>query len=228
MTRIRHYSYGMLAFSLLLLVLTAALPSSAALSPAGIVRRAWERVQYLGVYDFVTELAQTQTPGPALANVGRSSATQTVYMEGHADQPAQTMALSLWQNGGSTLTGRDGLEVRIADGKAYGRAIGEENWREVSDFTGAFAPGQDPLAYLAGAENIREIGTETREGVVFTRYAFDLNGPRFAAHLRDQMEKELTAKGELPPGVELSMADEYVKCPGTAKSGLTTRTCPCA
>ncbi|HNT76588.1 MAG TPA: hypothetical protein PKH77_16370, partial [Anaerolineae bacterium] len=226
MNRIRHYSYGILALSLLLLVLTPALPSTAALSAEGVVRRAWQRVQRLGVYDFATELTQTQQPGPALANVGRSSSTQTVYMEGHTDQPAQLMEMSLWQNGGNTLTGRDGLEIRIADGKAYGRAIGEESWREVSDFTDAFAPGEDPLGYLAGAENIREVGQETREGLTFTRYAFDLNGPRFAAYMRDQMEQELIAKGELPPGVQLSMADEYVAMSGEGELWLDSQDLP--
>ncbi|MBN1876488.1 MAG: thrombospondin type 3 repeat-containing protein, partial [Anaerolineae bacterium] len=226
MKRIRHYSYGILALSVLVLVLTAALPSAAALSAEGVVRRAWQRVQYLGLYDFATELTQTQTPGPALVNVGRSSSTQTVYLEGHADQPAQQMEMSLWQNGGSALTGRDGLEIRIADGKAYGRAIGEDSWREVSDFTGAFAPGKDPLGYLAGAENIREVGKETRGSLEFTRYAFDLNGPRFAVHMRDQMEQELTAKGEFPPGVQLSLADEYVAMSGEGEIWLDSQDLP--
>lgn len=197
------------------------------------VRRAWERAQEAGVYHFATELAQTTYPAPAIANAGRSPQRNTLYLEGEVNLPQSTMRLGLWQD--SNLATSPGAEVRVEGDRAYLRRSGGD-WQEAQDFTGGFAPGNDPLAYLAGMKNVVELGTEARvlfipaarvptpaaeelatapeTSVVVTRYGFDLDGPAFAAYARDQLERQLAARGELPFGVTLDMAREFREMTG--------------
>ncbi|MBC8422435.1 MAG: hypothetical protein H8E01_00230, partial [Chloroflexi bacterium] len=130
-------------------------------SPEQMVQRAWQRAQEAGVYGFSTEIVQTTYPAPALVNVGRSSRKETLHIEGQTNLPERSLLMTLWKDGGSLLNPRDGVEMRVEGDRAYGRAIGG-TWEEVDDFSGAFAPGNDLMAYLAGAKNVRELGTETR------------------------------------------------------------------
>ncbi|MGD8968774.1 MAG: hypothetical protein PVI07_14810, partial [Anaerolineae bacterium] len=182
-------------------------PAEGKLSAEQAVQRAWQRAAEAGSYDFATEIVQTVYPAPALVNVGRSSRKDTLHIEGQTNLSERTLLMSVWTEGGTLLDPRDGVEIRIEDDRAYGRQIGEP-WQEISDFSGAFAPDNDLMAYLAGAKNVRELGTETRSlpsldvasgsqstdpsVYQFTRYSFDLDGPTFARHLRDQLEKHLT------------------------------------
>ena len=197
----------------------APLASGAApsLSPQQVVQRAWQRAQEVGVYHFATDIAQTTYPAPRLTNVGRSSRQETLHIEGETDLPARTMQMALWQGGGSVLNPRDGVEVRIEGDQAYGREIGGL-WQEVDDFSGAFAPGNDLLAYLAGAKNVRLVGTETvtipdqgdtQYAIRNTKYAFDVDGPAFEDYIHDQLERHLIEKGELPAGLTLDVSREY-------------------
>jgi subtilisin-like proprotein convertase family protein len=186
---------------------------------AAAVDAAWRRANDIGSYHYTTEIEQTTWPLPKLENVGLGSTTERFYIEGQIDAVAESMTMKVWSGGGSALTGDNGFEIRIADGKAMGR-VGKDGWREVDDFTGLFAPDRDPLAYLAGAEDIRQVGTETRAGVTFDRYAFRLDGPSFAVYMRDQMEEELLRKGELPAGLRLDMVRVYVEMKGEGEVWL--------
>jgi hypothetical protein len=196
------------------------------------VQSAWQRAQEIGVYHFATEIVQTTHPAPAIANFGRSSRQDTVYLEGDVDTPARTILMSLWQNGGSVLNARDGIEVRIEGDRAYTRQIGGA-WQETADFSSAFAPGGDLMAYLAGAKNVRKLGTETRqlpgasgESVTYTRYAFNVDGPAFARHLRDQLEAYLHEKGELPLRMTLDTPRLYLDMTGQGEIWIDDRGLP--
>jgi hypothetical protein len=208
----------------LLLVLFAILPSisraASGFSPEEAVQRAWQRAQEVGAYHFTTEMLQTTFPAPTLANVGRSSRRETLHLEGNVDLPARAIRMSLWKDGGNVVTFRDGVEVRIEDGQAYGRMI-DGAWQEIDDFSDGFAPGGDLLGYLAGAKNVVELGTETRSfefgtdpqspisTIQFTRYGFEVDGPAFARYLRDQLESYLRERGELPLGLTLDSSSLY-------------------
>ncbi len=185
--------------------------------PGDIVQRAWQLAQESGAYRFTTEIVQTTYPAPALINVGRTSREDTLHIEGQTHLPERTLWMTLWKDSGSVLNPRDGVEVRVEGDRAYGRPVGGE-WQEMDDFSGAFAPANDLLAYLVGARNVREIGTETRlipgaedtgHEVRYTRYAFDVDGPAFAEYLRDQMEQYLRERGELPAGLTLDSSDTF-------------------
>jgi hypothetical protein len=224
----RKYGYWLLALSAtLLLVGSVAVPKVSqtnAPSPEQTVRRAWQRTQDAGTYRFSTEIVQTTFPAPSLANVGRGGRMDTLYLEGQADLLERTLLLSLWQNGGSALDPRDGVEVRIEGDRAYGRQIGQ-SWQEIDDFSGSFAPGNDLMAYLAGASNVRELPDQA-PGISYTRYAFDVDGPAFAAYLRDQLERYLLEKGELPLGLTLDVAREHREITGQGEVWLDERGLP--
>jgi hypothetical protein len=200
-----------LAAALLLLVVALIpLRPNARPSPEEEIQAAWQRAQQAGTYRFATEIVQTTHPAPALLNTGRSSRQDTLHIEGEIRLPDRTLQMTLWQDGGSVLDARDGVEVRVEGDRAYGRQLGG-TWEEIPDFSGAFAPGNDLLAYLAGARNVRreEVSAPSALAPGHTRYSFDVDGPAFATHLRDQMERYLIEKGELPAGLTLETSSLY-------------------
>jgi len=186
--------------------------------PLQAVQEAWARAAQAGAYQFRTEIVQTTYPAPALANVGRSSRVENVYLEGQTDTAQRQFLMTLWNEGGNALNGQDGVEIRLEGDKTYGRTSGGE-WQEMPDFAGAFAPGNDLMAYLAGVKDVVEMGAsvslpDSPYAVYATQYAFTLDGPSLARYVRDQLEEELTRKGELPAGITLDVSNVYHEATG--------------
>lgn len=177
------------------------------------VRRAWQRAKDAGAYRFATDLVQVTYPAPMLANAGRGPQQQAARLEGDVDVAAQRLSLRLWQSAGSVQSRANSVEARIEGGRAYIRAAGAA-WQETDDFSGGFAPGNDPLAYLTAMKQVRQVSAA---GEDVTRFAFELDGPAFAVYLRDQLEQQLRAKGELPMNVHLDTAAEYRNMTGTGE-----------
>ena len=158
-------SHHILYFSIALLVIALPLHTVTAdpiPDPAAdqVLQSAWERAREAGAYHFNTRVVQTTHPAPALANVGRGSREEVIYLDGEADLPQRTLDMRLHQNGGSLLKDDSALEVHIARDKARARLVGGP-WQTIDNFADAFAPGSDPLAYLAGAKNVRELEQHT-------------------------------------------------------------------
>jgi hypothetical protein len=79
----------------------------------------------------------------------------------------------------------------------------------VENPAGLASPTTDYLSYLAAAENVQQLPSPDFGGGAggggFTRYAYDINGSRFAEHVREQVEAQFgESEQPLPPGVELS------------------------
>ncbi|MCX6032062.1 MAG: hypothetical protein NT169_22545, partial [Chloroflexi bacterium] len=197
-------------------------------SPEQAVQTAWQRAQQAGAYRFTTRVVQTTHPAPAIANVGTGSRVETVYLEGDADLPAETLLLHLWQDGGRITDASSGVEVRIEGDRAYGRAASGE-WQEMDNVAGSFAPNNDLLAYLAGVKNVREISDfgfqisdaapDSQSAIrnpqsAIRQYVFDLDGPAFANHVRAQLEERLRSTGELPAGLQLDTPDSLRRAVG--------------
>jgi hypothetical protein len=203
----------------LLTVALLAYPTVTASAERSGMQAAWERARQAGSYRFTADVVQKTIPLPLVTNVGRQSREDTLHLEGQTSLPQRTLDLTLWSEGGNVLDTATGIEVRVEDDRAYARR-GVEAWQEVNDFTGLFAPDGDFLAYLAATKDIAELGTETRalpfkkKAITFTRYTFEVDGPSFAAHVRDRMEQELAEKGELPPGVDLDLPRAYADMSG--------------
>jgi type II secretory pathway pseudopilin PulG len=189
------------------------------------VQEAWERAQRAGAYRYAVDIVQTTRPLLTIENVGKAADEARIYIEGETDASTESMQLKLWSEGGSALTGQDSIELRIADGKAYGR-VREGQWQEIDDVTRLFAPGHDMMGYLAGAENVRDMGIETRSGLALHRYRFDINGSAFADYIRRQTEIELQRTGELPTGLNLKAASHFQRMTGHGEIWLNERGLP--
>jgi subtilisin-like proprotein convertase family protein len=185
------------------------------------VQRAWLLAQVSGAYKFHTELEQTTYQAPALTNVGRPAQVDQLYLEGRTDRPNRVLQMSMWQ-GGSVLKPADAIEMRVEEDKAYQRKAGGE-WKEVDDFSGVFAPAQDPLGYLHGAKDIREVASsDTR----FRQFSFAVDGAEFAEYMRGQLEDELRRSGKLPANITLDTARVYRDMIGTGELWLTGERLP--
>jgi subtilisin-like proprotein convertase family protein len=186
--------------------------ATSALEAHGIAA-AWERARQAGVYDFSADIKQTVVPQPTVRNVGRASKGQALHLEGKTDLPQQQLHLTLWSQGGSVLNASSGVQVKVEGDQAYARQ-GSQGWEEINNFMGAFAPQGDFMAYMAAAKDVQETPLAVRNSQPATCYTFRIDGPSYARHLRDQMEKHLAERGELPPGATLDLPENYVTMTG--------------
>ena len=193
---------------------SASIPTLArAGAPGDEVMAAWQRMRDLGAYSMSADLVQTAHPAPDVSNAGQVAHTTSMHMEGQVDLPADRMALQVWPQGGSLVTGEGAIEVEVSGGAARGRTPGQP-WQDLDGFPGMFAPGNDFLGFLAGAKEVQRAGTETRAGVTFTRYTFEVDGLRFARYLQDQLQAARDDDKRLPPGLTLQMPDSYREMQG--------------
>lgn len=196
-------------FLLIVLAFTVKQVSSTPPSPEDELRAAWQQARASGAYDYHTTIIQTTWPLPKLENVGLSSKQHRLYLEGQTDLTSRFMQMRLWAEGGHAPTGQKGIEIRVDDGQAQGRVDGGE-WQAVDNVTQIFAPDYDALTYLVAARNVVKAGQDSRAGILFTRYTFDVDGLAFAQYMRERMEAELQRTGKLPAGLSLDMNRQYV------------------
>ncbi|MCP4542733.1 MAG: hypothetical protein GY832_36890 [Chloroflexi bacterium] len=186
------------------------------------ITEAWERARATGSYRYTADLVQTTIPKPLVTNVGQTSHRNEVHLEGESDLSDHTMHMRLWANGGNVDDAATGAEIRIEGDRAYARQ-GTDEWEEIDNFTGLFAPEGDFMAFLSAAKDITNHGTETRQipslqspnsFVSFSRYTFRIDGLSYARYLREQIQQRMAENGELPPGVDLDLPRQYVDMNG--------------
>ncbi len=206
-------------------------------SPQGLVLQAWELAQRSGSYHFATRLEQTTYPAPTIANVGVGSRVESVYLDGSADLPGETLQMRMWQDGGGVGDIAEAAEVRIEGDAAYGRVTGGE-WSEIDNFAGSIAPGNDALGFLVAARDIEQTSAESASADhslhtaalsrTVTRFTFDLSGPALASFMRDKLEEQLRTAGKLPAGIRLDTSEELRDAVGSGdlwvnREGLPAR-----
>jgi uncharacterized repeat protein (TIGR01451 family) len=190
--------------------------------------QAWRAAADIGRYEYQTSVLQTFRPTARLENAGRNPRRQQLRAEGWVNRPDNAMQLRLW----SSETSQQGIEIKVEGERAYGRLSTDKEWTDIPNSTDIFAPGGDPLGFLVAAENVRVGSREWGSGEltldevmnnpqlaspdfsVATSYAFDLNGPRYADHIRDQVEAAMRERGELPPGVSLGLVRQFAGISG--------------
>ncbi|MCB0072097.1 MAG: hypothetical protein KDE20_11590, partial [Caldilineaceae bacterium] len=179
----------------------------------------WARVAQSDAYRFSADIRQTSTPPATVANAGRTSQSTTLFMEGVADLPAESLQLTVWTNGGSVMDPASGVEVRVKGDTATARQ-GAGQWEEIEGFTGLFAPGGDLMAYTQAAKNVIAHGTTVRETpmgeLAVTRYTFDIDGRQLAIYLHDQLIKQAVVDG-LPASVQADFTKAYAHMSGTGE-----------
>ena len=197
---------GVLTLTVSSLVRASAAPSAP--DQTNLITAAWEKARAAGSYHFTTDVTQVTLPMASLTNVGRTSRTEKLYLEGQNDLIGGKLELTLWSEGGSVLQAESGLSIRTEAGKTFARR-GASDWEEIDDFTGTLAPQGDFLAYLAAIKDVQAQPSEARNGVSFTRYTFAIDSPRFAAYMHEQMKAAMRARGELPPGLQLEVPSYF-------------------
>lgn len=85
------------------------------------VTAAWEAARAAGSYHFTSDVTQMTLPTASIANVGRSSRTEKLYLAGQNDLATERMELTLWSEGGSALNAASGLSIRSEQGKTFAR-----------------------------------------------------------------------------------------------------------
>jgi hypothetical protein len=186
------------------------------------VEHAWQKVREAGAYQFSADVIQHTIPLVKITNVGQRSRQSQFHIQGETSLPAQELHMVLWSHGGSLLDRESGTEIQVNQEQARVRQ-GNGPWEEVDNFTGIFAPEGDFLTYLVAARNIRrhDPGQDAAADSLFpvanleiTRYRYDVDGPFFARYLRDQIQQQMLAKGELPHGINLELPTHYTEMKG--------------
>ncbi len=155
-------------------------------------------------------------PLASLSNVGRTSRDYQYHIEGKTDLAANQLELSLWDQGGSVLDPSGAAQLRVVGGVASMRR-GDGPWQPVDDFSGSFAPNADFMGFLAGASDVVRQGEEIRGGMALTRYTFAIDGPGYAAFVRDQMQTRMVQQGKLPSGIQLELPATYKGMTGSGE-----------
>ncbi len=208
-TQTRRYSSFVLLSVVLVLFLVGSLALMSMTSVASDpVQAAWNKAQATGSYRFNGTIAQVTTPAATLRNVGRTSRSQALHMEGTVDVRAQALDMRLWSDGSSQFGGVDGYSIRIADGKTSIRQ-GQGPWKNSTSAAAGLAPQGDWMAFLHGVRDLAAHPPETRAGLSYTRYSFTTDGPRLALYVRDQIAASLSRQGQLPAGTKLTVPSQF-------------------
>ncbi len=161
-----------------------------------------------GSYRFTSDITQVTMPTSKVTNVGRSSRTEQLHLEGETNLREQSTQLRLWTQQGSVSNSTSGVAVKVENGKTYVQE-GLGAWREHEGLTDGFAPQGDFMSFLTALRDPVAHAPEERSGIRFTRYTFRLDGPALAEYMRKQSEDLLSRRGELPLGARIEMPAYY-------------------
>jgi hypothetical protein len=192
----------------------AALARATANPPPGAtgeqaIRAALALARERGSYRFDGDVTQVTLPSATVMNVGRTSRSDAFHIEGAANVRNAALDMRLWSGGGSVAQDETAIGVKVENGRTFVRQ-GTGEWKQDSAFsTDGLAPQGDFLAFLKAVRNVQPGVRETRAGIAFTRFAFQIDGPAFAEWARDQMEAAMIRKGELAPGTRLTAPAYY-------------------
>ena len=186
---------------ILFAVARATRPLAAAPSPQDAVQTAWDNAKASPTFAYTSNILQTTYPAPKITSAGKPLQIDTFYIDALVDQHAEKMELELWNNDQeqSVTLAVDGTETKARVG-----ADGE--WEDIGTVSDFFAPGGDPLGFLAGASNIRageaqtlDFAVDGQQSVTFATYEFDFSGLDFGRFISDKIKDELVTSGELYP-----------------------------
>ena len=85
------------------------------------VSAAWEKAKASGSYHFTSDVTQITIPIAKMTNVGRSSRSEQLHLEGQNDLRQNAMELRLWSNGGNVQQEAESIGVKINQGKTFVR-----------------------------------------------------------------------------------------------------------
>ena len=131
------------------------------------VTAAWQKAKASGSYDFDADMTQVTIPNATVTNVGRSSRTEQIHLEGQNNLTAKSMMMRIYSEGGSLLDQSGALQVKVENGKTLVRK-GEGNWQEEPAFSAdSLAPAGDFMSFLAATHDTKANAPETKGDVHF-------------------------------------------------------------
>jgi hypothetical protein len=195
----RSLSWLILSLFLFVFVLLAYSPAASSAQPSPI-ETAWQRVLDLGAYDFTADVEQTLIPRPIPTMIGRTDERVDMRFEGDVILPDRARLRLRLEGAGLGVT-----PIELVQHGAETYLLKGDERIPVGGPAGVPSTG-DYLSYLAAAKNVRPCApADAPTGGPLTCYAFDIDGARFAAHVRDQVQAQFKMSEQpLPPGVELS------------------------
>lgn len=177
-------------------------------------------VQRAGSYAFNADITQHTVPVASVYNVGQTSQRQDMRMQGETDLRNNAFNMTLWSEGGNILDLGTGIEIQAKDGKTLARQTGEA-WQEIGAMSPSVMPQGDFLTFLTAATNVEKQGEETRNGVQFTRYTFQIDGKAFAEIVRKRTEAELRGSASLAPDRTLALSPVMAEMTGDGELWVT-------
>ncbi|MDM8527041.1 hypothetical protein QUF58_02410 [Anaerolineales bacterium HSG24] len=221
--------YGLLALTgLVLLFLWPTFTAAMPLTAKHQLENAWRFASQVGSYRYQTTLIQNTHPTEKLVNVGRSTRPKRLTVQGMMDKTNETMYMKI-----NPHRGKRSLEMKVEQGKSYGRLNASEEWTEVETQSDIFAPGGDPLGYLNAATNVRmgeyansddasasannplaDLPIHPFAHSPIRIFAFDINGPAYAQYIQAETKAELRRRGELPAGMDIGLSEAYLTMTG--------------
>lgn len=216
--------YISVAIALLFLFL---LPTLVKSNEQHTLESAYTYLTRLDSYAFASRVNQTTHPLPTFENIGLTSESSSVLVEGTVDKRVEQVNLSLSEQDGHLLDGLGGLELRVEKGAVWARHPGQE-WELLDPGQALDSTTNDPGAFLQAARNARISGVEEHLGEQFTLIAFDVDGGAWGEVMRQALQAEMTRRGELAPGTVLEELEFYKEMTGVGtlwvnESGLPQR-----
>ena len=131
------------------------------------LQQTWRLAQRVGRFHYQTDVIQTTHPAITLRNANRHAKTKQFQVAGEMDMPNNRMALQIQTKGAGQA---QLIDLKIEAGQAYGRLHAAADWTPIDQSTDLFAPGGDPLGFLAAAENVAAMGAETNDQSPITNH----------------------------------------------------------
>ena len=185
--------------------------------PRVSLEQAYQRVLDAGTYDFTADAEQTLLPRPLPNMIGQTDQRVDMHIEGEVTLPDKTQ-FSLSLDG----AGLDPTPVTMVQEGTDTYLLREGEKIPVENPAGLTSPTGDYLSYLAAAENVQPCESDAAPfAEAVACYTYDINGQRFAEHVRDQMQAEVN-NSIAPPNIQqtVSLSPILMKMSGQGKVWL--------
>ena len=179
---------------------------------ADTVQAAWDLAKEAAAYDYTSNVRQTTYPAPAVQNVGRPPRIDTFTITGFYDQIAEKMELEMRNQHDEQV------EMVVHGTDTKGRTTQTAEWEDLGTVNDFFAPGGDPLGFLAGATDIEKASGD--ESSPLSHYTFSFSGHAFGRFITDALTREMIANGEVMPDTRLDVTEAYRRMIGSGEIAI--------
>ncbi len=131
-----------------------------------LLQRVYQQLATLDGYAFRSTVVQTTHPLPTVANIGLTSKSDSMLIDGSIDRPNDLTLLSLLEQSGSLLDGARQIELKLQKGEVWGR-VQERQWEKLDESSKPDPNNSEPAAFLQATHNVQFMGSEERGGKTF-------------------------------------------------------------